>query len=425
MTDIVDRSAEDLAQALREGALSALEVTNAFLDRIEAREADVHAFAHLDPDYARAQATAIDAHRTSGRAIGPLHGLPVGLKDIIDVAGVPAENGSVIDAGRVPKTDSTCAAKLRAAGAVLLGKTVTTEFAFKHPSVTKNPRNLAHSPGGSSSGSAAAVADRMLPLAVGSQTGGSVIRPASYCGVVGYMPSHGLISRTGTLATAPSLDKLGVFANSVSDAAKLVEVLAGHDPADSATRPAPPPRLYETASSQPPVTPMLALAETPFWDLASSAVQGGLGEVAEVLGARIDRVDLPSAFEHVHDWHRAIYTAEFAKCLGGAYNRAADRLAVETREWIEEGRTVLAHDYLAALDWKPVLLAGLEEVFERYDAIVTPAATGAAPEGFATTGDPSFNSPWTFPGNAGGDPAASGGRGRPADRRSAGGTARR
>jgi Asp-tRNA(Asn)/Glu-tRNA(Gln) amidotransferase A subunit family amidase len=378
------------------GKISAVELTEALLARIAERESDVGAFAHLDADLALAQAKGLDAHRASGRPLGPLHGLPVGLKDIVDTADLATENGTVVDAGRRPKRDAAIVSRLRAAGAVILGKTVTTELALFSPGKTANPRNLAHTPGGSSSGSAAAVADAMVPLAVGTQTNGSVIRPAAFCGVVGFKPTYGLIPRTGVLEASRSLDTIGTFARTVEDAALLADAMAGFDPADAATRPATPPQLLATARTAPPVRPALAFVKSPVWDRAEPETREAFGELIEVLGDDVDEIDLPAPFARVHDLHRVVMLAEIAKSYSRYYERGRDRLSAHLVELIEEGRGVLAHDYLAARDWMEVLGDVLDGIFDRYDAILTPAAPGPAPKGLAATGDPSFATVWTF-----------------------------
>ena len=217
-----------LRDRLASGALRASELAEALIARIEAREPEIGAFAWFDADFVREQARRLDAHRQSGRPTGALHGLPVALKDIIDTARIPTENGCALDAGRVPIKDAAIVSRLRSAGALIMGKTVTTELAYMQAGKTRNPHGPAHTPGGSSSGSAAAVADGMVPLAVGTQTGGSVIRPASFCGVTGFKPSFGAIPRTGILMQSPTLDTVGVFAASPLDAALLAEVLMGH-----------------------------------------------------------------------------------------------------------------------------------------------------------------------------------------------------
>lgn len=211
MTAAVALGVVELRDRLASGALDALALVESYIARIESREEVVGAWAWFDPEFARAQARTLDSYRRAGRPLGRLHGLPVGLKDVIDTRSIPTENGAAHDKGRVPLRDAFIVERLKAEGAIIMGKTVTTELAFMHPGKTTNPHNPAHSPGGSSQGSAAAVADGMVPLAIGTQTGGSVIRPASFCGVTGYKPTFGAIPRRGVLTQSPSLDTIGAF----------------------------------------------------------------------------------------------------------------------------------------------------------------------------------------------------------------------
>lgn len=395
--DLTTLPAADALARLSRGEIKAVELVTACLERIDAREPEVGAWAFLDRDHALAQAEAVDSHRAAGRSLGPLHGLPVGVKDIIDTADMPTENGTALDAGRRPKADATLVSRLRAAGAVIMGKTVTTELAYFTPRGTRNPHDPAHTPGGSSSGSAAAVADSMVPLAVGSQTAGSVIRPAAFCGVVGYKPSRGLIPRTGVLPVAEPLDTMGVFARTVGDAALVAEAMCGPDPRDPATRVEPRPRLAATAASAPPVKPLLGFVRQPAWEEeADEATREAFGELVTFLGEQCDEVALPEPFAAGAGIHRTIMQAGMARNYGAYYNRGRDTLSDRVCEAIEEGRKVLAHDYLLALDWVSLLNAGLDEIFERYDAIVTPAAPGEAPRDLTVTGSPSFCTLWTL-----------------------------
>ena len=230
-------SASAAARFIHDGVISSAQLVDACLARVRATDAEVQAWAFLDPDHALGQARAADEWRLGGRPTGPLHGVPVGIKDIIDTADMPTENGSALHAGRTPSRDATVVASLRAAGAVIMGKTVTTEFATRAPGKTRNPHNPAHTPGGSSSGSAAAVAAGMVPLALGSQTAGSTIRPASYCGVYGFKPTHGLIPRHGMFRLSRTLDHVGLFARTIEDLALLAEALVTHDERDPDSRP--------------------------------------------------------------------------------------------------------------------------------------------------------------------------------------------
>lgn len=388
------------ARVLRErvssGAMKAVDVAEIYIGQIAAQDKEIKAFAWHDPEYVRAQAQALDTYRQTGRKLGPLHGIPVAIKDIVDTAKIPTENGSKLDAGRVPDQDAFIVSKLKQAGAMILGKTVTTELAFMDPAATRNPHNKNHTPGGSSAGSAAAVAAGMAPLAIGTQTAGSVIRPASFCGVVGYKPSFGAIPRTGILAQAPSLDTVGVFATSVADAALLGEALMGFDPADPATSAGPVPNLFEVASSAPPVTPALAFVRQPAWGDAEAEMQEGFAELIQALGDAVEEIQLPQAFAEALAGQKTIQIAELAKCFYGYARRGADQLGPNLRDGIEAGNKVMARDYIAALDWRQILSPMLAKIFARFDAIVTPAAPGPAPEGLGATGSPAFNSLWTL-----------------------------
>ncbi|MEO3430380.1 amidase [Pelagibius sp. CAU 1746] len=394
--DILRLDAVELRDRLAGGALRAVELAEACLGVVGRREEDVGAWAWLDGDHVMQQARRLDEHRAAGRPIGPLHGLPVGLKDVIDTEGIPTENGTPLDAGRKPSADAYVVKRLKQAGALIMGKTVTTELALRSPGKTRNPHDPAHTPGGSSSGSAAAVAAGMVPLALGTQTVGSVIRPASFCGVVGYKPTFGAIPRSGVLSQAPSLDTLGVFGASIGAAALLADSLFGQDDGDPATALMPSPRLPETAASAPPVNPAFALVRQPAWDTASADVHDGFAELSEALGENCDEVELPPVFAQALQLCELVQLAELSKSYHHYERRGRDKLSGEMQQAIDEGRRILAHDYLAALDWPRLLNDALEAIFSRYDAILTPASPGAAPEGLSSTGSPAFNGIWTF-----------------------------
>src|SRR5580765_5660839 len=265
LTDLHLLSATEGARLIRDGIISSEQLIDACLTRIGDVDPQVEAWAFLDPDHALAQARAADVLRLSGQPIGALHGVPVAIKDIFDTADMPTEYGSVLYSGRTPSRDATVVSLLRAAGAVIMGKTVTTEFAYFSPGKTRNPHDPEHTPGGSSSGSAAAVAANMVPLAIGSQTNGSTIRPAAYCGVVGFKPTHGLISRHRAFALSRTLDHVGLFARSIDDIAWLGEQLTGFDEHDPDTRPRARIPFVEVAAEEPPLPPMFAFIKTPIW----------------------------------------------------------------------------------------------------------------------------------------------------------------
>jgi Asp-tRNA(Asn)/Glu-tRNA(Gln) amidotransferase A subunit family amidase len=390
--------ARDAGERIARGALGGIDYAEAVLERIAATEAGIGAWAWHDPEHVRAQAKALDASRRTGRPLGALHGVPVGVKDIIDTARIPTSHGIDLDAGRTPSRDAFVVARLKAAGAVIAGKTVTTPLAAMAPAATRNPAAPGRTPGGSSAGSAAAVAAGHVPLAIGTQTAGSVIRPAAYCGVVGFKPSFGAIPRTGILAQSPSLDTVGVFARSVPDAALLAEALFGHDPLDRASAPAPHPQLVATATARPPVLPAFALVRPPGWEDAAPEMRQGLEELAAALGAQCFEAPLPEAFVEAAPARERINLAEMARCYHAYEARGRDALPEAVRAAIDAGKAVPARDYIAARDWPDVLYAGLAAILARADAVIAPAAPGPAPEGLASTGDPIFNGLWTLMG---------------------------
>jgi Asp-tRNA(Asn)/Glu-tRNA(Gln) amidotransferase A subunit family amidase len=389
-------SAADAARAIRDGALSSEQLVEACLARVREADGDVQAWAFLDPEHALAQARARDRDRSEGRPCGPLHGVPVGVKDIIDTADLPTEDGTVLHAGRAPAHDATVVAMLRAAGAVVLGKTVTTECAYFAPGKTRNPHNPEHTPGGSSSGSAAAVAAGMVPLALGSQTNGSTIRPASFCGVYGFKPTHGLVPRGGILQLSRTLDHVGLFARTLEDLALLAEQLVGYDPRDPDTRPRARPPFVSVAAEAPPMPPLLAFVKTPAWERAAEDTKEGFAELVSALGDRVVEIELPESARSAWDWQRTIMEAEMAANLAAEWERGRDRLSEQLRALLERGREVRAFDYQSALARIPQLNEGFAEIFERCDAILTPAAPGTAPRGLDSTGDPAFCTLWTL-----------------------------
>jgi Asp-tRNA(Asn)/Glu-tRNA(Gln) amidotransferase A subunit family amidase len=397
---VVDRepttlTALEAAELIAGGELSSEDYVRACLDRIEAIEGTVHAFAHLDRDDALSQARALDERRRNGLALGALHGVPVAIKDIFDTVDYPTELGSPLLKGRRPMHDSTAVARLRAAGAVIIGKTVTTEFAYFHPGPTRNPHDPERTPGGSSSGSAAAVAAGMVPLAIGSQTNGSVIRPAAYCGVYGCKPSHGTISRARVLMLSQALDHVGVFARSLPDTALILDVLAGYDPDDSDTRPVAAPAFLETGTEEPPLPPRLAFVRTPVWDQADSETRAAFEGLFEALGDAAAPVDLSQDYAGAWDDHRVIMAADMAHNLGAVVERGGEESSKTLRDILGEGSRVTATRYLAARAAAGRYAAGLGRIFTEYDAIITPATTGVAPKGEAT-GIPTFCTLWTL-----------------------------
>jgi Asp-tRNA(Asn)/Glu-tRNA(Gln) amidotransferase A subunit family amidase len=393
--ELADRSALALRAAIADGDVTALEVAEAHLARITAREPAVGAFAMVDPEEVRSAAKTQDQWHRDLKPLGRLHGLPVAVKDIIDTADLPTENGTPLDAGRRAARDAAVVARLKAAGGIVLGKTVTTELGAMHPRGTRNPRNPAHTPGGSSSGSAAAVAAGMAPLAIGTQTNGSVIRPASFCGIVGFKPTFGTIARTGILPQATPLDTVGVFARSVADAALLVDALAGRGAGDPDSLDARP-RLLEALSPPLAAPPALAFVRTASWPEADAATREALEQLVERLGNACREETLSPRFADAIPAHTAIAFAGIARHYGPYYDRGREALSDAMRQTIEAGRAIRAVDYLAALDYREALHAELATLLEGYDAILTPAAPGEAPAGLASTGNPAFNTLWSL-----------------------------
>jgi len=387
--------ATDAARAVRDGAISSEQLVEACLARIREAEPAVQAWQFLDPEHALKQARELDDQRRQGAATGPLHGVPVGIKDIIDTTDMPTEDGTPLHAGRAPDDDAAVVAMLRHAGAVIMGKTVTTECAYFHPGKTRNPHNPEHTPGGSSSGSAAAVAAGMVPLALGSQTNGSTIRPASFCGVYGFKPTHGLVPRGGMLRLSRALDHVGLFARSIEDIALLGEQIVGFDERDADTRPRARPPFVATAAGDPPMPPRLGFVRGPAWERVEKETEEAFAELAESLGEAVQQIDLPLPGD-VLAWHRTLMEAEMAANLDLEWEKGRDKLSEPLRALLERGRAVPALEYQRALARIPLLNEVLAEVFESVDAIVTPAAPGTAPKGLGATGDPSFCTLWTL-----------------------------
>lgn len=396
---MIELTATQAASEIARGAISSEDYTRACLERIAAVEGDIGAFAHLDPEHALAQARASDEWRQSGKPIGPLHGVPVAIKDIIDTADYPTECGSAFLSGRRPREDATVVARLRAAGAVIIGKTVTTEFAYFSPGKTRNPHNREHTPGGSSSGSAAAVAAGMVPLAIGTQTNGSIIRPASFCGVFAAKPTHGLVSRTGVLSLSHNLDHVGPYARSLDDLALILDVIAGYDPHDPDSRPLGAREFRKVASEKFPLAPRFAFVRTPVWDKADATTREAFAALAEQLGDDCTTFDLPVSFAEAWDALRIIMAVDMAHNLGVYADKGGDTVSDVFRKLMEQGRKASATDYLEAKSLARILRTSLDELFRmQFSALITPAAPGIAPKGVESTGNPVFNTLWSLTG---------------------------
>jgi Asp-tRNA(Asn)/Glu-tRNA(Gln) amidotransferase A subunit family amidase len=381
VTDPRSLTAREAARQIAERRLTAVALAAAYLDRIEARETVVGAWQYLD----RERALAVARQRDAEPKRGPLHGIPIAVKDLIDTVDMPTAYGSSIYRGHRPVADASCVALARAAGAVVLGKTVTTEFAAFTPGKTANPRNPAHTPGGSSSGSAAAVADGMVPLAFGTQTAGSVIRPASYCGCIGYKPSFGLINRAGVKPLADSLDTIGVLAGTVEDAAFFAGVLS--------ERPA---LRHLTVPSE---APRFGLYRTPMWEEAEPATAASLDAARSALeraGATIAELAIAPEHHGLAEVQNTIMHFEMVRAF--AYERTLHSAELSPRfaQMLDAGMTIGADEYDRALARAEEARAGLDAFFGSCDAVLVPAAPGEAPVGLGNTGDPVFNRMWTL-----------------------------
>ena len=398
MSALPELTAIEAARQIRAGIISSQDLISACIARIGETDGDIRAWRHFDSDKALADAVARDELRRRGGTLGALHGIPVGLKDIIDTDDMPTELGSPIHRGRAPPANAAVVDKLLEAGAVIMGKTMTTEFAFMHPTDTVNPHNLAHSPGGSSSGSAAAVAAGHVPLALGSQTNGSTIRPASFCGLFAFKPTRGMISRRGVLETSRTLDQVGVFARSLEDAALLSDVVSGYDPADCMSFLRARPSALTGARAKPPVEPNLVWFELPFVDRLSPASREGLDEVLACLGARVEKFPSPRSFADVVHHQQVIHEYEMARALHAEMDDHWDSISESLKPALQRGLARGDDEYAQALAMMHTMEAFYTEVFNEYDAIVAPSAPGEAPLKEAGTGDPIFSTIWTFSG---------------------------
>jgi Asp-tRNA(Asn)/Glu-tRNA(Gln) amidotransferase A subunit family amidase len=370
--------AAEAARRIRAGELTSEALVAASLERIDAREATVRAWAHLDRDATLVQARARDAEPRRG----PLHGVPVGIKDIVDTADLPTECGTPIHAGRRPDRDAECVALLRAAGAVVLGKTVTTELALYHPSKTRNPADPSRTPGGSSSGSAAAVADGMVPLALGTQTAGSVVRPAAFCGTLGFKPTHGVLPLRGVMRLSARLDTLGLFARDVED----LRVLGGALGAD-----------WRAAANP---RPAFALCRTPWWERADGDSQAAVAAAAERLraaGAPVRELSLPDRFDGLVEAQDTVQAHDCARSLAWELEHDRASLSEILRDYLERGEGVPPDHAAAAAALGAERREELGALLRPGEALLVPAVVGEPPPlSQGTTGDPLFCRPWTL-----------------------------
>lgn len=398
--DLHRLSSAEAAALIAKKELSPVELVEALLTRIEALDPELKAFATVTADIAREQAKIAEREVMEAGPRSPIHGVPYGLKDIFDTAGVPTEAGSRVYAGRIPDTNSHPADLLERAGAVLLGKTVTTEFAGGHPSQSVNPWNREHTPAGSSSGSGVAVAARMLPAALGSQTVGSVLRPAAYNGIVGFKPAFGRIGRTGVIPVSWTCDHVGMLVRTVEDAALLLNVLAGYDPNDSESVELPDTDFVANLDSF-KSAPRIGFIQTYFLDEAEAVTKADMLRVAALLeksGATVEDVDPGIDFADGYRAHRVVQQSEMAEWHEPLYKADPSLYQKVTVEYIEAGNKYSAIDFVRANEIRKQMREAALAAMAPYDVLMMPTASGPAPHGLSRTGDTRFQSPWSFTG---------------------------
>ena len=381
------------------GETTAVGLVSAAFDEIANNNDELQAWAWLDRDTALAHAAELDSLKQSGRTVGPLHGVPIGLKDIIDTAAMPTAYGSEALAEHQPNMDAFLVSRLRCAGAVVVGKTTTTAFAFMDPTATRNPHNHDYSPGGSSAGSAAAVAAGHVPLAVGTQTNGSVIRPGSFCGVYAFKPSFGMISRSGVLRTSQTFDQVGVFANTLEDAALVTDVLANFDPLDEGCFWRPRPKLCAGLASPRSQDPNFAWFDMPYLDRLAPDAHAGLMDILARLGNRVEKISSPISFAELIEAHAVIQTYEIPRNLDHIRQDILDIFPPELGKLIAHGNTISDKAYNDALQCRMAAIDYFGSFFDNFDAVLTPAALGEAPLfKELVTGNPICSTVWTLAG---------------------------
>ena len=392
-------TAMEAAASISSGSLSSVDLVQSCLDQISKTDDQIKAWEYIDGENALEQAAECDRIRRHGKSTGPLHGVPVGLKDIIDTVDMPTQLGTSVFEGRQTTKDARIVERLRESGAVIMGKTVTTELAFLHPSKTRNPHDLDRTPGGSSSGSAAAVAANHVPITVGTQTNGSVIRPASFCGTYGFKPTAGIIPRSGILKTSETLDQVGCFGRSLSDIALLSDVLGAYDQNDINSFSRPRPKMLEGALSEPPVTPNLAWLDLPFYDRLASDTREGLDAINDILGDQLGKMTAADQLSNLVAVQARIHEYEICKHQKDTFDQNWDGLSDTLKAVVKRARQISSDEYADAIAVKLSAQDFFADFFTEFDAIIAPSAIGEAPfVSEATTGDPIFCTLWTLAG---------------------------
>ena len=395
MIDIYSLSIEEMASKIKDGQLTSVEVCEKYIERINKFEKDIKAWAHFDKKVLLEKAADADEHRKSGKSVGTLHGVPVALKDIIGTVDMPTECGTVIRKGKSYSQNAEIVELLLAAGAIVMGKTNTSELAYLGPPKTTNPHDYSRTPGGSSSGSAASVASLMAPLSIGSQTGGSIIRPASYCGVVGYKPSYGLISRNGVLKTSHALDHIGMFGRTVQDVALLAKVLIKKDHHDSATIYYSSENILEETKKGPSYEPKFIFYKSDYWKIIDKKSKESFEYFIKSF-KNIEVFDTPSYFKDIHKYHQIIHETDLANNFALYYKKYKSKLSKYMQTAIAKGNKYSAKEYAEAIDFKKRSYESYKEVFEDYHGVLSPSSPGVAPKGLKSTGTAEFNKVWSY-----------------------------
>ena len=396
MSNIFSLSVSEIAEKIRNSDLNSVDLCKSYIEQINKFEKDVKAWAHFDKKLLLEKAEEADEHRRSGKSVGLLHGIPVALKDIIGTYDMPTECGTVLRKGKTESQNAEIVDLLKSAGALIMGKTNTSELAFLAPPETRNPHDYSRTPGGSSSGSAAVIASHMAPLSIGSQTGGSVIRPASYCGVVGYKPSYGLISRNGVLRTSYHLDHIGVFGKTVEDVALLAKVLIKKDSYDKATIHYSSEFMLEECKKGPMFDPKFIFYKTESWKKIDKKSRESFEFFIKSFKKNIEVFDTPSYFKDIDKYHRIIHETDLANNFQVYYKKSKNKLSKEMQTAISRGMKHSAKEYLDAVDFMSRSYESYKEVFEDYHGIITPSSSGVADKGLKSTGSADFQKIWTY-----------------------------
>ncbi len=398
MSDFFSLPVHELVKRVKDAKLTSVEICQAYIERINKFEKDVKAWAHFDKKLLLERAEEADNYRRSGKPTGPLHGIPVALKDIIGTYDMPTECGTVLRKGKTQSQNAEIVDLLKSAGAIIMGKTATSELAYLGPPETRNPHDYNRTPGGSSSGSAAVIAAHMAPLSIGSQTGGSVIRPASYCGVVGYKPSYGLISRNGVLRTSYALDHIGVFGKTVEDVALLAKVLIKKDSYDEATVYYSAEDMLEVCRKKPLFEPKFIFYKTDSWKKVDKKSRESFEFFIKAFNKNIEVFDTPSYFKDINKYHQIIHETDLSNNFQDYYKKSKNKLSKEMQSAISRGMKYTAKEYTEAIDFMKRSYESYNEVFEDYHGVLSPCSTGVADKGLKSTGSADFNKFWSFMG---------------------------